>query len=209
LTKAILVRRYPECTMCSRCTYLLIMTCSQRKRLNPELLPALERYDGVHFRVLRKARREGYCPDHLDVLIISAKYGLLELDTAIKYYDLRMTLAQARRLRPTIVPHLAQRIQALPYTEIFLNVSKVYSKALEDWERALRRDTRVLYASGGMGQRAQQMRNWLMEKAMTPSKELPISGQSMPPAMPRVAPSRCQANALKKALVRPGLGAET
>ena len=32
---------------------LLIMSCSQRKRPDLGLLPAIERYDGGHFRVLR------------------------------------------------------------------------------------------------------------------------------------------------------------
>src|SRR5262245_4306372 len=49
----------------SEFTYLLIMACSQRKRSEPNLLPAIERYDGVHFRVLRKAQREGYWPANL------------------------------------------------------------------------------------------------------------------------------------------------
>lgn len=76
--------------MCSGHAYLLIVMCSKRKRSAPDLLPALERYDGIFFRILRKARREGHWPDNLDILILSAKYGLLELDTAIENYDLRM-----------------------------------------------------------------------------------------------------------------------
>jgi hypothetical protein len=60
----------------------------------------MERYDGVHFRVLRKAQREGYWPENLDMLILSAKYGLLDLDTVIEHYDLRMTSEQALQLKP-------------------------------------------------------------------------------------------------------------
>ena len=75
--------------------YLLIVACSQRKRSDPGLLPAIERYDGVNFRVLRKARREGYWPENLDVLILSAKYGLLKPDTLIEDYDSRMTQERA------------------------------------------------------------------------------------------------------------------
>ena len=80
---------------------LRIVACSQRKRRDSGLLPAIERYDGLYFRVLRKARREGYWPANLDVLIVSAKYGLLELHTAIENYDLRMTPEQAMRLFAT------------------------------------------------------------------------------------------------------------
>ena len=144
--------------------YLLIMTCSQRKRSAPELLPALERYDGIFFRILRKALRERHWSDTLKVLIISAKYGLLELDTVIENYDLRMTIGQAKQLQPVVAPLLIKRVTALAYTEIFLNVGKTYYEAIEGWNTALPHDTTVIYASGGIGQRAQQMRHWLVEK---------------------------------------------
>jgi hypothetical protein len=150
--------------MSSGQTYLLIVTCSQRKRSDRELLPALERYDGVFFRILRKALREGHWSDTLDVLIISAKYGLLELDTVIENYDLRMTVTQAKQLQPVVTPLLIKRVTALTYTEIFLNVGKTYYEAIEGWSTALPHDTTVIHASGGIGQRAQQMRHWLIEK---------------------------------------------
>src|SRR5437870_5541177 len=117
--------------MSSEHIYLLIVTCSQRKRSAPELLPALERYDGIFFRILRKARREGHWSDTLDVLIISAKYGLLELDTVIENYDLRMTVGQAKQLQHVVTPLLIKRVTALAHTEIFLNVGKTYYEAIE------------------------------------------------------------------------------
>src|SRR5262245_32011306 len=130
---------------------LLIVTCSQRKRSDRELLPALERYDGIFFRILRKAQREGYWPDNLDVVITSAKYGILELNTAIETYDLRMTVAQSKQLKPVVAPLLTQRVAAQPYAEIFLNVSKVYRGAIEGWDTDLRCETTVIYATGGIG----------------------------------------------------------
>ena len=57
---------------------LLILSCSQRKRPNRVLLPALERYDGPVFRMLRKFLRS--CPareSHLEIYILSAQFGLL------------------------------------------------------------------------------------------------------------------------------------
>ena len=45
---------------------VLIIACSQRKRPDAGLLPALDRYDGPAFQVLRRFLRE--CPEaHLDV----------------------------------------------------------------------------------------------------------------------------------------------
>jgi queuine/archaeosine tRNA-ribosyltransferase len=74
------------------------LTRTQRKRPEQGLLPAIERYDGVHFRVLRKAKREGYWPRNLEVLIVSAKYGLLELDPkAIPYGEILDSLKHVRQ----------------------------------------------------------------------------------------------------------------
>lgn len=142
--------------------YLLIMGCSQRKRSDLGLLPAIERYDGVNYRVLRKARREGYWPANLDVLILSAKYGLLRPEVGIEDYDLRMTKRRALELRPFIVPELVKKVKSVSYTELFLNLGKVYLCALEGWEDALKRDTTVIHAKGGIGQKAAQMRQWLL-----------------------------------------------
>lgn len=143
--------------------YLLIIGCSQRKRPDPGLLPAIERYDGVNFRVLRKARRERYWPENLDVLILSAKYGLLEPETEIEDYDLKMTRQRAIELQPLIAPELVGRVEAASYAEIFVNLGKNYLSALAGWEESLEQDTTVVYASGGIGQRAAQMHQWLIE----------------------------------------------
>ncbi len=58
--------------MCSNPRSLLVLSCSQRKRPDSSLLPAIERYDGGNHRLLRKAKREGHWPESLDVLILSA-----------------------------------------------------------------------------------------------------------------------------------------
>ncbi len=48
---------------------LLILACSARKRLETRALPAIERYDGVNFRVLKTLQREQNFPNDLNVLI--------------------------------------------------------------------------------------------------------------------------------------------
>ena len=57
-------------------TRLLIMACSARKRATEDLLPAIDRYDGPAFRVLRKYLSHAERPG-LTVMILSAKYCLL------------------------------------------------------------------------------------------------------------------------------------
>ena len=61
---------------------LLILGCSQKKRPDSGLLPALDRYDGPMFRVLRKCLRE--CPggaQGLETYILSAEFGLMQAST--------------------------------------------------------------------------------------------------------------------------------
>src|SRR5438876_8192252 len=81
---------------------LLIISCSQRKKPDAGLLPAIDRYDGPAFRVLRKFLVEA--PAHPPViLILSAKYGLIEAAQPVPDYDCRMSAALATRLRPQIL----------------------------------------------------------------------------------------------------------
>src|ERR687889_181325 len=84
---------------------MLILACSRRKRSDERLLPAIERYDGPAFRVLRRFLREGSA-NAQSVLILSAEYGLIAHNLRIAAYDRVMTPARARELRPLILAKL-------------------------------------------------------------------------------------------------------
>ena len=112
--------------------YLLILACSQRKRPDAGLLPALERYDGVNFRVIHKAEREGYLPENLDILILSAQYGVIEADTLIENYDLKMTKQRAKELQTEVSKSLDNFLTKTAYDEICVNLGKTYLIALSD-----------------------------------------------------------------------------
>ena len=84
---------------------MLILSCSQRKRLDEGLLPAVERYDGPAFQVLRRFLREN-SSEAPHVLILSAEHGLISYDRPIAAYDRKMTLARARELRPLVLAKL-------------------------------------------------------------------------------------------------------
>lgn len=133
--------------------YILIISCSQRKRTDPGLLPAIERYAGPTFQVLCKARREGYWPADLHVLILSAEFGLIETETAIPLYDRRMTPARAVELQPAVSQTLSNW---LPCRGIFVNLSRNYLLALPPLPLGT-----TIYASGRSGQRSAQMKSWL------------------------------------------------
>jgi len=141
--------------------YLLIVACSQRKRPDPGLLPAIERYDGVNFRLLRKARREGHCPESLDVLILSAKYGLIKATTLIENYDLRMTWERALALQSEVSAALDAYLSQMDYCEVFINLGQTYLVALARSKEIPRLRGKVYYATGGIGEKMSQMKHWL------------------------------------------------
>lgn len=137
--------------------YLLILSCSKRKRPDPGLLPAIERYDGVNFRVLRKFLQSK--PLHcLDVLIISAKYGLIEASTPIENYDRELSRKRALELVNN-VSDILDKYLSKGYSEAFINLGKLYLATLS--KSSLLPKMAVLFAYGGIGQRMSQMRAWL------------------------------------------------
>lgn len=147
----------------SKPRYLLIIACSQRKRPDPGLLPAIERYDGVNFRVLQKAKREGYLPGNLDILILSAKYGLLEAKTPIENYDLKMTKQRAKELQTRVSKGLDNYLSKTKYDEIFVNLGKTYLTAIAASDKISQLNQKIIYATGGIGQKMSQMKEWLCQ----------------------------------------------
>lgn len=143
--------------------YLLVVTCSQRKSNSPGLLPAIDRYNGINYLIIRKAKREKYLSKNLDLLIISAKYGIIEPDTEIEYYDLKMTKNLAKKMREFLAPKLAEKVKSTKYNEIFLNIGEVYKMAIDGWDSDNELDSSIIYASGGIGKRSSQMLQWLLK----------------------------------------------
>lgn len=98
---------------------LLVLGCSQAKRDAPGLLPAIDRYDGSSYRVLRNYLREREWPQSLSVAILSAKYGLVGCFTEIEDYNERMTPMRASEWAPKCLVTLnswADRHQSLHFS---------------------------------------------------------------------------------------------
>lgn len=134
---------------------LLVISCSKRKRKGHETAPAIEVYDGPAYKILRKFNT----PD-LDVLIVSAKYGMIHSNYPIKYYDQRMTRAKADKMRSTNKRVLEKMIRENSYNEIYINLGKDYLPAISlDSLEIL--GTHVVIAEGPIGKRLQSLKNWL------------------------------------------------
>lgn len=152
--------------------YLLIVACSRRKRSAPGLLPAIERYDGPLFRVLRKYRRE--CPDgatFLDTYIFSAKFGLISGDTPIPDYDQKMTETRAHELRAQVIPELKRILEVGCYQEAFICMGQRYRQGLDGCESSIPRGLVVKVATGGLGQQQGALHHWLHREVQTPESD--------------------------------------
>jgi hypothetical protein len=147
---------------------LLIIACSARKRAGAELMPAIARYDGPAFRVLRKYLRERPTDD-LAVLILSARFGLIPAARGIPDYDLRMTRAGAERLRARVLARLRAQLDNTAYPEIGLCLGRRYQAALTGYEGVVPGGTTVTAIAGGLGPRLTRLHEWLRAARPTPA----------------------------------------
>ena len=139
---------------------LLLLSCSSSKRPYPaESIPAIERYTGVFFKVLKKWQREHPMSSGPNVLIISAQFGVLAPETPIPYYDQRMTPARAALLAPSIQRALRKQLINQQYRRILVNLGRDYLRALDGFDGLIE----AVWASGPIGIRARQLKVWLNE----------------------------------------------
>jgi hypothetical protein len=148
-------------------TRLLIVSCSATKRPDIGLLPAIERYDGPVFRVLRKARREDRWPADVYVRILSARFGLLRPETPIPTYDQRMTPARARQLAPAVAYDLTSDLEVLAPTAVLIAVGADYRAALFPIPALELVDHQFL--TGRPGERLAAIKAWLVTGSLDPA----------------------------------------
>ncbi len=95
---------------------LLIISCSKTKNhLND--VPAIDLYDGQAYRVIKKRT-----PKDIEILIISAKYGLLRSTDVISYYDEVMTVSRALAMRKEV----SEAISEFVFGEEFQEIHKIF-----------------------------------------------------------------------------------
>ncbi|MGI8549323.1 MAG: DUF6884 domain-containing protein [Dehalococcoidia bacterium] len=139
---------------------LLLMACSQRKRPDSNLLPAIERYDGPAFRVLRRYLRSVPVQSP-EVYILSAEFGLIPASQPIPYYDRRMTAERAREVRDSVRDRLRGILAEGCYEALYINAGKEYQQALGDIAAPAGTETRIIAAEGSQGKRLSALHNWL------------------------------------------------
>lgn len=145
--------------------HLLILACSQRKLSNKELIPAIERYDGGSFRVIKKAKREQKDLNNIEILILSAKYGLIESSIPIANYEQRINQQRAKELNRQVLQILKKYANNDNFVEIYLDLGLDYSYAIQGVTELFPR-SHFIFAKGKIGERLRQLKLWLEEKAI-------------------------------------------
>lgn len=143
---------------------LLILSCSQRKHTSQEPLPAIERYNGPFYFVLRRFLRE--CPRQaslLDVHILSAEYGLIPQDVPTPWYDRKMDISRAVELQPQVNTTFSD-ITRGNYDSICFAMGKTYLKAFENALELIPSDTELVITHGRIGEQQAQLKDWLRGK---------------------------------------------
>jgi hypothetical protein len=152
---------------------LLILSCAKRKRQDAGLLPAIDRYDGPAFRLLRRFREHG--SELPDVFVLSARYGLIHYAEPISNYDQRMTLQRAHELRFQISETL-QLIFKRPANRkkanchILFCMGNAYFDALKSSVPA---GVLCEHAEGSIGKKLSKLKQWLYGPSMQSQLKLP------------------------------------
>ena len=141
---------------------LLILACSQRKVAAKGYLRAIDRYDGPAFRVLRKYLRET-SDGSLAVLILSAKYGLIESEREVPWYDQRLADASAETLRPQVLETARQILRSGLWRAVGLCAGKEYRSVLGGLAELIPEGVRLDLLTGGLGKRLAALRDWLRQ----------------------------------------------
>jgi hypothetical protein len=146
---------------------LLVLGPSFRRRRDEGPLPALERFDGLFFRVARK------CLDNIkdvDVLVMVDDLTLVDGTTPLAYREPvgakwggrrvpKEALEKARAINKRV---LEERLKSGQYLEVFLAMGKEYAKALPDLAKF---GVKVVFpTSGGPGPKAQALRRWILKE---------------------------------------------
>lgn len=134
---------------------LLVITCSATKRSDPGLLPALERYDGPVYRVLRAHQRRGHRLPK--TLILSAAMGLITPTHPVRDYNQRMTDDLAIVWRQSREGRILLQQSLAGADDHLVVAGKDYLSILEAWTPGVT----LMVAPGGIGRKLGQLKRWL------------------------------------------------
>jgi hypothetical protein len=142
---------------------LLIVSCSATKSSQVKPIPALLRYLGKTFLFLKHFLTKSW-PTHVDLLIVSARFGLVKPKEPIPFYEQQLTpetISETERL----IDEQTNKLEFAKYIECFLNLPQIYLKAIKSLETVLQNITcSIKKAVENQTKRNIAMIRWLFEQ---------------------------------------------
>lgn len=121
-------------------------------------LPAIQLYDGVLYRVLKKAfLHKPYLKEQLSINILSAKYGLISAEDLITSYDLLMTKELSNQNKSVYTASLLNLINKKEFDSIMVVMGQTYRNSI-DWEQI---PISYDFISGEIGIMQSKFKHWL------------------------------------------------
>jgi len=143
---------------------LLILGPSFRRNPDPNPLPALERYDGLFYRIVRKYSRE-LEKKGIDVIIVTEDLEVVTPETKLPYKppagDKWRSLPPASRDAERVERlrrHLLELLEGKRYEEVFVALNRHYQALLPDLAPY---SGKVLTRFKGIGPKAEALKKWL------------------------------------------------
>lgn len=146
---------------------MLILGPSFRRNKRSEPLPALERYDGLFFRVARKYLAN---TKNVDVIVMKDDLTLVEGTALLAYeppkgdrwimHPLSGDEIKAGKIKNE--PFLKRKLHGNKCQEVFLAMGKRYAEALPDLSQF---NVNVVFPTcGGLGPKAKALKEWLRRR---------------------------------------------
>lgn len=138
---------------------LLIIGCSDKKEPVTGFVPALNLYKGPNYLSLKKLKRTNEFPPDVQIVIISAKYGMLFPDQLIRYYNQKMTPARADELKSELKRKLEPYLHEKKFDECFINLGQIYRESLVKVQ--FPPNLKIINANGRIAEKRADMLAWL------------------------------------------------
>jgi len=151
---------------------LLILGPSFRRKTGKDPLTALERFDGLFFRIARK-----YLEDtkDIDVSVMIDNLTLIDGTTPLEFNEAQgakwggkiILQKNVERSREKNKVYLSHKLKNKKYSEVFISMGKEFARALPDLKGY---NINVVFpASGGIGPKALALKEWLSSRTLHPT----------------------------------------
>ena len=143
---------------------LLVIACTQSKAPDSGEIPAVDRYTGYGFDVLKAQLASLPADARPDVVILSARHGFIPGDRPIAAYDEMLTPDAANRLKRDAAT--AAAVEDLlgrgSYKDVMLFGSELYRDVMRSFTHHFPAGAAVTEVSGGVLAQKAQLKQWLL-----------------------------------------------